>query len=168
MADQNTVPDELLRKCERILWRTLPSVMHANRRIAQEEFDDDLQLTPAQFHMLRNIHRGAKSVSDLAACEKVTLPAISRHVDDLANLGLVERTRDPEDRRSLILALTEKGQEIWNRMVERNHQAFSEKMKLLSPQEIETIITGLELLYSAFSNEAAECKCEVKEGEQHA
>lgn len=165
MTEQNTVSDELLRKCERILWRTLPSIQHGVRKLTRE--DDDRQLTPAQYHILRYIHRGAKSASNLAACEKVSLPAISRHVDDLVKMGLVERTRDTEDRRSIILALTEQGQVIWNKLVERNHQIFSERMKLLSPKEIEIIIEGLELLYSAFAKEVSECNCQTDGGKHH-
>ena len=93
MTENYSASDELLSKCERMLWRTLPSVLHGTRKLAQDELFGDLQLTPAQFHTIRNIHRGANSVSDLAACERVSPPAISRHVDDLVNMGLVERTR---------------------------------------------------------------------------
>ena len=165
MIEKNSASDELLKKCERILWRTLPSVIHATRKLTLGEETIGPQLTPAQHHILRNIQRGSKSVSDLAECEKVSPPAISRHVDDLVNMGLVERTRDTEDRRSIILALTEQGQSIWNKMIERNHQLFSEKMSKLSEQEIETIIAGLELLYSAFANENSECTCDPAQGE---
>ncbi len=111
---------------------------------------------------------GQKSVSDLAECEKVSPPAVSRHVDDLVKMGLVERTRDTEDRRSIILGLTDQGQTIWNKMIERNHQLFSEKMRQLSTQEIETIIEGLELLYSAFTNQVLDNNCQANGGKhQH-
>jgi DNA-binding MarR family transcriptional regulator len=167
MTENNPVSDELLKKCERILWRTLPSVIHASRKLTMEDQSDSTQLTPAQYHILRNIHRGANSISDLADCEKVSPPAVSRHVDDLVKLGLVERTRDTADRRSIILAVTARGQTLWNKMLERNHQLFSEKMRQLSTQEIETIIEGLELLYRAFANQPLENDCEVDGGKHH-
>lgn len=156
--------DELIHRCERMVWRTLPFVLHTNRQLTQMHSMTDLQLTPAQFHILRNIHRGAKSISDIAACEKVSLPAISRPVEGLVNMGMVERTRDADDRRSITLALTEYGQQTWNQLLEKSHQNFAEKLKVLSPQEIETIIEGLELLYSAFASEEAECLCETTGG----
>jgi DNA-binding MarR family transcriptional regulator len=124
MTENNLVSDELLKKCERILWRTLPSVIHASRKLTPEEKTNRAQLTPGQYHILRNIHRGSNSVSDLAECEKVSPPAISRHVDDLVKMNLVKRTRDTTDRRSIILELTDQGQDIWNKMIERNHQLF--------------------------------------------
>jgi DNA-binding MarR family transcriptional regulator len=168
MTDHNAVPDELLKRCERVLWRTLPSVIHATRKLSLDEEQDSKQLTPAQYYILRNIHRGSKSVSDLAECEKVSPPAVSRHVDDLVKMGLVERTRDTEDRRSIILGLTDQGQTIWNKMIERNHQLFSEKMRQLSTQEIETIIEGLDLLYSAFTNQVLDSNCQANGGKhQH-
>jgi DNA-binding MarR family transcriptional regulator len=166
MTEKKIASDELLKKCERILWRTLPSVLHANRKLSLENNQNSPQLTPAQYHILRNIDRGANSISDLADCERVSLPAISRHVDDLVKQGLVKRTRDSADRRAIILALTEKGQTVWNKMVERNHQIFSDKMQHLSIQEVETIIKGLELLYSAFANQPLENNCEA-DGEKH-
>lgn len=166
MTDPRTTSDDLLRRCERVLWRTLPTVMHASRDLARQSISEDCQLTPGQHHILRSIQRGTKSISDLAACEKVSLPAISRHVDDLVNMGLVERTRDPDDRRSIMLALTDKGQQMWNEMVERTHIFFSERMKNLSPQEIETIIAGLELLYGVFSSHAPEYTCKTHQGEK--
>lgn len=167
MTNQTIGSDELLRKCERMLWRTLPSVFHATRKLAQDEFFGDLQLTPAQFHTIRNIQRGANSVSDLAACEKVSPPAISRHVDDLVNMGLVERTRDTTDRRSIILALTKDGQAVWDHMLERNHKIFSEKMKQMSIVDLQTIIAALELLYSAFADESPDFECEADGGKHH-
>jgi DNA-binding MarR family transcriptional regulator len=167
MKDKPTVSDELLQRCERALWRTMPSILHANRQVSQEEITDDLQLTPAQFHILRNIHRGEKSISDIAACEKVSLPAISRQVDGLVNMGLVERTRDAADRRSIILALTENGHTAWNKLMERKHLHFSERLKSLNPAEIETIIEGLDLLYRAFANEDTQNYCEAHGGKQH-
>ncbi len=59
MTDHNAVPDELLKQCERVLWRTLPSVIHATRKLSLDEEQDSKQLTPAQYHILRNIHRGS-------------------------------------------------------------------------------------------------------------
>jgi len=159
MTEEPSHLEENLKHLERILWRTLPLVMHASRSLARESFADAQHLTPGQYHTLRNIQRGANSISDLAACGKTSPPAASRHVDDLVKLGLVERTRDPEDRRSIILALTEQGQIKWNKMVIRNHRLFSEKMKNLSDEDLQTIIKGLELLYSAFSDTEFENTC---------
>ena len=166
MTEKQSVSTDLLKQCERALWRTLPSVMHISRDLARKGLIDGGHLTPGQYHILRNINRGAKSVSDLAEREKVSPPAISRHVDDLVKLGLLERTRDPEDRRSIILALTEEGQSKWDKMVESNHRYFSERMKRLSVEELETIINGLELLYSVFSEQPLENDCHANGGKQ--
>ena len=159
-----TVSEDALQRCERALWRTLPAILHANRQLTQQEmFSDDFQLTPAQFHILRNIHRGAGSLSDIANCERVSLPAISRHVDDLVNMGLVKRTRDSADRRSILLELTEKGQAVWKKMEELKRQHFFEKLKNLKTSEIEIIIQGLDLLYLAFArDETAGCACQTE------
>lgn len=167
MSEQPPNLEENLKRLESVLWRTLPLVMHASRSLARRHFSGEQALTPGQYHTLRNIHRGTKSVRELADCEKVSPPAVSRYVDDLVNMDLLERSRDPEDRRSIILALTEKGQNRWDNMVEQNHRYFSEKMKRLSAEELKTIIKGLELLYSVFSEQPLENNCQTDGGIHH-
>jgi DNA-binding MarR family transcriptional regulator len=48
-------------------------------------------------------------VQDIAAGLRITVGATSRLVDRLANDGLVSRSHNPEDRRSLLIALTADG-----------------------------------------------------------
>jgi len=52
---------------------------------------------------------GAIRLTDLAAALGLDTSTVSRHVQDLATKGLVERRPDPDDRRASVLSLTRPG-----------------------------------------------------------
>ncbi|MEW9551873.1 MarR family winged helix-turn-helix transcriptional regulator [Nonomuraea sp. NPDC050783] len=56
--------------------------------------------------------RGPKRLTELAAGEQVTQPAITQMVTKLERDGLVERLPDPSDRRAVLVRLTEAGAAI--------------------------------------------------------
>ena len=68
-------------------------------------------LTPRQMAILLivAIAPPPHTVRGLAAALNVSKPAISRALDSLGKLGLVRRTRDPADRRSVHIKPTPKG-----------------------------------------------------------
>jgi len=54
---------------------------------------------------------GPRRITDLAACEGVMQPSMTALVSTLERSGLVERRRDPSDRRVALVALTAPGTE---------------------------------------------------------
>jgi DNA-binding MarR family transcriptional regulator len=66
-------------------------------------------LTPSQSSILATA--GPLHLGELARGEAVTAPSASRVVERLVELGLVERTADPEDARRHILNLTRDGRD---------------------------------------------------------
>jgi DNA-binding MarR family transcriptional regulator len=52
---------------------------------------------------------GPRRITDLAACEGVMQPSMTALVSTLERSGLVERRRDPSDRRVALVALTSDG-----------------------------------------------------------
>lgn len=76
-------------------------------------------VTAAQSFVIFDVmdHPGT-SVKDIATRIQLDSPAITGLIDRLVKEDLVERKEDPEDRRSLKIYLTEKGQELAeNRLV---------------------------------------------------
>lgn len=57
-------------------------------------------------------------VHNLAALVDVSNPCISRNCDALETMGLIKRTRDPEDRRKVFVTLTARGNRLLTEMVE--------------------------------------------------
>jgi len=72
-----------------------------------------VDLTPEQWVVLDHLHAvGSSSQTDLANGTFKDAPTVSRIIDKLAQKGLAERKRFPNDRRRYQVALTAKGAEI--------------------------------------------------------
>jgi DNA-binding MarR family transcriptional regulator len=76
---------------------------------------DELGLTMSDWHILTALHwAGApyrRKAGQLARRADLTSGAMTSRLDALEKEGLVRRLRDPEDRRSVIVELTDKGRE---------------------------------------------------------
>src|SRR5262245_47893864 len=88
-----------------------------NRRIKwmHEETLDQLGLNVTDWHVLTSLRwTGApyrRSAGELARRVELTSGAMTRRLDAIEAEGLVRRLRDPDDRRSLLVELTEKGRQ---------------------------------------------------------
>jgi DNA-binding MarR family transcriptional regulator len=79
-------------------------VAHARRRRAWK------RLTYQQYNVLRIIHaEGAMPQAEIARRLLVSAPVVTRLASSLVEAGLVERNRDPADRRTVSLTLTSAG-----------------------------------------------------------
>ena len=79
-------------------------VAHARRRSAWK------RITYQQYNVLRIIHtEGPMAQAEIARRLMVTAPVVTRLASGLVEAGLLERGRDPGDRRSVRLTLTASG-----------------------------------------------------------
>ena len=90
--------------------------------------DFGADLTPLKMRILRVVW----SVSDASASDIVRVvrrdkAQVARLIDDLTAQGLLRREVDPADRRSKLLYLTERGEEIFN-SVAKIEQAFAARI----------------------------------------
>lgn len=70
-------------------------------------------LTPSQFRALRQlIQRGAMRPSELSEHLRIAPRSTTEVLDDLEAKGLVERGRDPQDRRATLAAATDRGIDV--------------------------------------------------------
>ncbi len=70
-------------------------------------------LTPAQYFILSLLWKKDRiPFKDLAAASLTSRPTITGIVDTLEKKGLVTREPNPDDRRSLLVSLTEKGKAL--------------------------------------------------------
>ena len=94
-----------------ILFRQVRDAMWA--RMAEELVRRGHELTFSQYITLKRLAHGAASASELARAADLNPGAMTRLIDRLAEKGLVERSADASDRRSVHVALTEEGERIW-------------------------------------------------------
>ena len=142
--------EELLQLAIDRFWETVPPVWNKVRGNVRCIATEYFEITLDQFHILRHIRKGRGSVSELAEIQQISRPAISQAVDILVDKGLVSRTTDAEDRRYIRLELTPTGNDLLNTIFKQNRRWMMEKMAGLSPDEIDSIVHGLEILKKTF------------------
>jgi DNA-binding MarR family transcriptional regulator len=73
----------------------------------------DARLTLAQLHLARALDaQPRRTVRELAEVAGVTQPTVTRALDGLQRQGLVRRVASPDDRRCVLVELTEQGDEV--------------------------------------------------------
>lgn len=87
--------------------------MAINRKMYRNFRKEGLEITPEQWTVLSFLWR-EDGVSQQALCDATfkDKPSMTRLVDNLAKLGMVERRIAPNDRRSNLIFLTPKGRDI--------------------------------------------------------
>ncbi len=99
--------DETLRALEHemsVLVRRIRRVIAERARMLHPD------LSPVAYSMLMALNdSGPRRASDLVEIFSIDKGAVSRQVQTLLELGLIERSPDPEDRRAMILAISEEG-----------------------------------------------------------
>ncbi|WP_330984790.1 MULTISPECIES: MarR family transcriptional regulator [Enterobacterales] len=71
-------------------------------------------ITAPQFKVLINIYKGNTSPAEICKSLQMDTGAMSRMVERMVKNDLIERHPNPQDKRQVILALTEKGQTLCN------------------------------------------------------
>lgn len=109
-----------------------------------------LKLTIGQLKSLFYIsNEGSTNSRKLAAALRVTPSNVTGIVDRLVEQGLVSRHENPEDRRTLLLQTTEKGESVLADLRERRITHLSEALAALVPEDLATLAQGLAALAAA-------------------
>lgn len=92
----------------------------------------------------------SKNMSTVAKTVSVTVGTLTIAINNLVKKGYVERVRSEEDRRVVLVSLSEKGERAY-----LHHKAFHEKMVMsvldgLDPKETEDLMKALLKLQSFF------------------
>lgn len=131
-------------------WQTFPPIWHATRSLTHQTATEEFGITAAQFHTLRRIREGKTSVSALADCMHLSRPNISRSVEELVNMSLVERQPEAADRRGINLSLTAKGRVLVENMLEAIGAKMKSRLARLEISETKAIESALAALRKAF------------------
>jgi DNA-binding MarR family transcriptional regulator len=85
-------------------------------------------------------------ITELAAREGVTQPAITLLVNRLEERGWVHRATDPTDRRVVLVELTRSGREVFDRIRAEYRALVHEDMATLPDGDVETLARAVEIL----------------------
>src|SRR5664280_2234521 len=82
------------------------SCMRISRRV---RFESGGEIAPHQFSVLCRLEGGPLTPGQLADCERISAPSMTRTVAGLAAAGLVRRGDHPSDGRQVLVSLTPDG-----------------------------------------------------------
>jgi DNA-binding MarR family transcriptional regulator len=115
-----------------------------------KRFMDETGLSFSQISVLMGLmHGGTPGVSAIGDQMGVTNAAASQAIDRLVGMDLIERTEDPDDRRSKRLALTQKGRTMIERGIEARGKWIEGLTDTLTSDQQNMIISALTLLTDA-------------------
>jgi DNA-binding MarR family transcriptional regulator len=115
-----------------------------------KRFMDETGLSFSQISVLMGLmHGGNRGVSKIGDQLGVTNAAASQAVERLVQLGMIERTEDPEDRRAKRLALTQKGRKLIEMGIEARSKWIEGITDSLTSEQQEMIISALTLITEA-------------------
>ena len=104
-------------------------------------------LSPSRISALVTIElRGPISLGQLAVCEHVTPPSITRMVASFEELGLVRREADPDDHRIARVSLTAEGKRTVQRSRTRKTAYLAKRLRRLDASEITVLRSALPVL----------------------
>jgi DNA-binding MarR family transcriptional regulator len=131
------------------------AIVRTSRALRQEAAGES-GLSPTQTATLASIGRsGPVTPSELARIERVKRPTMTRTLACLEREGLIERTPDPADGRSSLVALNEAGRERLARLRRRKSAYLARRLRKLDPEEVETLARAAELLDRMREDEGA-------------
>jgi DNA-binding MarR family transcriptional regulator len=130
-----------------------PALLQVGRELRREA--RGVGVSPEQVSLLVAIkYAPGIGLRELAARERVSPPAMTKHVDRLERDGLVARTPSAEDRRRVGVSLTEEGQRVLRRVRSRRTAWLAQRLRGLSPKELEAVEAAVEPLRRLLPEEA--------------
>ena len=127
------------------------AVTRTARRLRQEAGGG---LSPTLIAALSTIDRhGPLTPSELADRERIRRPTATRLVARLEDDGLVERTADPADGRSSLLAVTSPGKVLLAQLRTRKDAYLAKRLRRLDADERATLARASEILERLLEDE---------------
>ncbi|MDY6796557.1 MAG: MarR family transcriptional regulator [Actinomycetota bacterium] len=121
------------------LWNIIIRIMRKFRNTTLTE--EDIELSPPQGVLLMELsHSGALSMSELSQHLEVNQGVTTRMVDRLVEKGLVKRERSRDDRRVVMVSVSEKGLKVIRRLEEDNLDMMKELLHPVSEEDREVLL----------------------------
>jgi DNA-binding MarR family transcriptional regulator len=147
-------PEPLLRETVDKLLETLPPVWDRIRSNLRSAATEGFGISLEQFHVLRHIRSGYRSVGELADKKQISRSAVSQAVEVLVSKGLVTRHAESDDRRCVRLELTAQAGEALDANFEENRAWMEGEMSRLTSEELESIRAAMGALKGTFAPDA--------------
>lgn len=94
--------------------------------------------------------KGSQKMSELAQAFSMTKSNITFLVDSLEQKGFVSRSRSDEDRRVIMIELTQKGQQIYKQILSDFSKLIDKVTSQIPPEDLAIMAEGFERLSRLF------------------
>jgi DNA-binding MarR family transcriptional regulator len=106
----------------------------------------NLGVSRTEIGVLSTAAEQPQRITELAAVEGVTQPAISLVVNRLVDRGWVVRESDATDRRAVLVTLTSDGRRAWGRIRAEYRALLHEEVATLDDAAVETLARAVDVL----------------------
>jgi DNA-binding MarR family transcriptional regulator len=138
-------------ECAATVMETIPLIMRFIR--ADMRIHSAASLSIPQLRSLAFLNRSpGASLSDLAEHLGVTCATASATTERLVQRNLVQRIDDPQERRRVLLYLTDDGKHHLKQSQDQTCTHIAELLDNLTPEQISHVAAGLTLLKTVFES----------------
>lgn len=142
---------DISEQCAAILMETMHPIMQFIRAEMRSQREPSLSVPQFRLLAFLNHHPGA-SLSEVSEHLGVTRATASAMTERLVQRDWVDRTADPQERRQIMLTLTESGRTHLEQMQDSTRRRLAELLNQLSPAELADVSTGLAILSQIFQS----------------
>ena len=124
---------------KKLIEKILENINAIKREIATEMhiFFNEISITHSQWIVLYFVKKNRNiNIKDLANLLDTTSSAATQIVDGLVNKGLLSRRRNPDDRRTLKIELSEKSKNQFNSIKNKSFKMLSSLFDVLDNDEL--------------------------------
>lgn len=133
------------------LSRVMPLIQHAVAHLGVQATESGRRfgLTNSRIAALSMVlNAGELNMSELASAIDYPPPLATRLVDELVERGLLERRSDPEDRRRVLVRVTDQGVRVFDDVHREGAAILEHVLDAMSTDDADALIRGLEALLS--------------------
>ncbi|MDQ3827568.1 MAG: MarR family transcriptional regulator [Actinomycetota bacterium] len=110
-------------------------MVRLNRRLRAQR-DVEAVVTLTQLSAMASLHRhGPMTPGELATCERVQPPSMTKVIAALTERGFIDRSPHPTDGRQTVVALTEAGRDYVDAEVSARERWLEAQLAQLTPDE---------------------------------
>lgn len=149
LHDTTVLNENILSSEEREIWVLYMKVLtSAGLGDVSEWMKLDMSMPQMKVLMLLNNH-GTLKVSDIAEKMGASLSNTTGLLDRLEKSEFVKRSHSEEDRRSVVVQLTENAKKIFRGLYEKGHLKLKRSLETAVPEEKQAVSEGLSILSRA-------------------
>lgn len=159
------------RDCADLLMRSIHPLMHTMRdAMRQLRLGEGDAPTMEQYRMMQMLSRHSPNLRELATRHAVTPSTMSRSIDLVVQRGWVTRTPAPDDRRQVVIALSEEGRAIHDAMMDQVREHLVARLSALDSADRARLYDALRtigaILPAAFPHHDDECQPQANNPDQ--